>query len=110
MTWDRLYNQKAPRYLLETRCLDEWIRVFEINEHPDQTAALPFKKRFWIHCKNGFRTSVRRRKEGGGGGLGETGCWLWSTINGPELAYFYGLLGLLGLLDLLDYFHCMARN
>ena len=54
----RLYRRRAPRRILETRCLDEWTKVFEIKKH-DDVPTLSLKNRLRVLCANGMRTSVR---------------------------------------------------
>ena len=49
-----------PRRILETMCLAEWVKAFEIKKHAD-TPKLNFKTRFRVHVKIGFRSSVRTR-------------------------------------------------
>ena len=53
-----LYGRRVPRRILQTRCLDEWNRAFEIHQH-NATTRLQFSERLRIHFKVGFRTSVR---------------------------------------------------
>jgi hypothetical protein len=54
----RIYNKRVPRIVLETRALDEWVRVYKINELKDGPP-LTFWQRVWMYIKVGFRTSVR---------------------------------------------------
>ena len=55
-----LYGKRCPREVLETRCLDEWVKVYEIHKHDEVEGTLSFWQRLRVHCKQGFRTSVWR--------------------------------------------------
>jgi len=53
-----LLGKPCPREVLETRCLSEWVKVYEVNDHPDVPGRLSLWHRLRIHCKQAFRTSV----------------------------------------------------
>lgn len=53
-----LLGKPCPREVLETRCLSEWVKVYEVNDHPDAPGRLSLWHRLRIHCKQAFRTSV----------------------------------------------------
>jgi hypothetical protein len=54
--YHRLFQRRVPRRILETRCLDEWKRAYELDDHA-QLPHIGFWERLRIHCKVGFRTS-----------------------------------------------------
>ena len=45
--------------MLDTRCLDEWVKVYQLNRHVEVPSLLPLWERLRIQCKQALRSSVR---------------------------------------------------
>ena len=55
----RLYAHKMNEDILETRCLDEWADVYEVDRF-GATFEVTTRDRLRVFLKSSFRTNVRR--------------------------------------------------